>query len=430
MAAAIAELRAMREKQQNHVKQAREALAKITDATPEADRVAAEAEHDRHMGDFDVLQGRIDREEKLMEREAKLAERDGNRPTYEDREVQPGDQTPAEKRKAAFKNYQRYGGEGLRPEERDLLGKPRIFRADGEVIEARAQGITDSTAGGYLVPEGFQNELVVSMKAYGPMLDPGVTREIATTSGNLIPWPSMDDTANQGRRLTENTQVNTATLAFGVHQLFAFKYTTDVVLVGNELLQDAGVDPEQIIRDAMAIRMGRVVNNDLTVGTGASMPTGIAYAAALNPNNYSSASGTAIAFDDMIETEHSLDPDYRKLPGVRWQMHDTTLKALRKLKDGDGQYIWQPASVIAKAPATILGYDYLINQAMQQIGAGNIPVLFGDHQRYVVRRVKEFMIRRLVERYADYDQVGFIGFARYDGALVDHVGVVAMENPE
>ncbi len=113
----------------------------------------------------------------------------------------------------------------------------------------------------------------------------------------------MDDTGNQGRRLSENTVVNPTQLAFGVHQLFAFKYTTDVVLVANELLQDSAIDPEQIVRDAMAIRLGRVVNQDLTVGTGASMPTGIAYAASVG---YTAASATAIAFDDMIETERSI----------------------------------------------------------------------------------------------------------------------------
>ncbi len=117
------------------------------------------------------------------------------------------------------------------------------------------------------------------------------------------------------------------------------------------------------------------------------------------------------------------------MPGVRWQMHDTTLKALRKLKDGDGQYIWQPASVIAKAPASILGYDYEINQAMAQIATTNKSVLFGDHQRYVVRRVREFLVRRLNERYADFDQTAFIGFGRYDGALVDQKSIVALAHP-
>lgn len=421
-------IRDMREKQQNKVKQARAVMDGLTDSSTEAEITEANRQHDAFMAEYDTLQGRIDREEQLAEREAKLNARDPDRPHYEDRSADPNSPDAAKALRAkAFKSYLRYGAEGMTAEERKAFGRPRVYRAgqDGD-LEERAQGITDSTAGGYLVPEGFENELIVSMKAYGPMLDPGITREIATTSGNIIPWPSMDDTANQGRRLSENTQVNPTAVKFGVHNLYAYKYTTDVVLVSNELLADAGVDPETIVRDAMAIRMGRVVNQDLTVGTGASMPTGIAFAATAG---FTAASSTAIAFDDMIETEHSLDPAYRKLPGVRWQFHDTTLKSLRKLKDGDGQYIWQPASVIAKAPATILGYDYEINQAMAQIATGNKSVVFGDHQRYVVRRVREFMIRRLVERYADFDQVGFIGFARYDGAQIDAKGFTALVHP-
>jgi HK97 family phage major capsid protein len=427
MAQAAAAIRDMREKQQNKVRQARAVMDGLTDASSETDVAEANRQHDAFMVEYDQLQGRIDREEQLMEREAKLNARDENRPHYEDRSAQPNADEAKEKRAKAFRSYLRYGTEGMTAEERQAFGRPRVYRTDESgQTEERAQGIVDGTAGGYLVPEGFNSELIVSMKAYGPMLDPGITREIATASGNIIPWPSMDDTANQGRRLSENTQVNPTQVKFGVNNLYAYKYTTDVVLVSNELLADSGIDPEQIIRDAMAIRMGRIVNSDLTVGTGASMPTGISYAATAG---YTAASSTAIAFDDMIETEHSLDPDYRKLPGVRWQFHDTTLKALRKLKDGDGQYIWQPASVIAKAPATILGYDYEINQAMAQIATGQKSVIFGDHQRYVVRRVREFMVRRLVERYADFDQVGFIGFARYDGAMIDKKGFTALVHP-
>lgn len=424
MAISLAAIKDMRIKQRELVAQARSALESITDAMSDADRTAAETVHDRAMGDYDTLEVRIGREEKLIEAEERANPRDPRRPTGEDREVAPTGADLAAKRTAAFKNYLRYGLQDLTPEERKLVGPQR--RIDPENPEQRAQGTGDSTQGGFLIPQGFQDELVIALKQYGPMLDPGVTREIATTTGNLIPWPSMDDTANKGRRLAENTQVGTASLAFGVHNLFAYKYTTDVVLVSNELLQDSAIDPEQIIRDAMAIRLGRIVNQETTIGTGAAMPKGIAFAA---PQGYQAAASSALTFDDMIELEHSIDPLYRKMPGVRWMFADSTLKSLRKLKDGDGQYIWQPASVVAKAPATISNYNYEINQDVAAIGSGNKSVIFGDMQRYVVRRVKEFLVRRLDERYADFDQVGFIGFARYDGALVDEKAMVALVHP-
>lgn len=424
MPQAASRLKQLREKQLNKVNEARSILDGVADdATPEA-RADAERRHDAIMDEVDKIMAEVTREERLADAEARSNPRDPRRPSGEDRSIEPTNEDKAETRKKAFNAYLRYGAGELSPEEKDALGVFR--RLDPDKGEQRAMGVSDSTSGGYTVPQGFQDELVVSLKAYGPMLDPGITREIVTTSGNLLPWPSMDDTANKGRRIAENTTVNTTALAFGVKNLMAWKYTTDVVPVASELLQDSALDIEQVIRDAMAIRLGRIVNEEMTTGTGGTMPDGIAHAA---PSGYTAASATAISFDDMIELEHSLDPLYRKMPGVRWQFADSTLKALRKLKDGDGQYIWQPASVVAKAPATIQGYSYEVNQAMAAIATGKRSVVFGDHNRYVVRRVREFLVRRLNERYADNDQVGFIGFARYDGALVDSKAIVGLDHP-
>lgn len=415
-------LKDLREKRAQLVADARAKLAEITDKTSEADAQRLEREHDAIMAEYDRVDGQVAREEKLAEAEARANPRDPRRPNGGDIEVDPVDPKDLKVRqKEAIDAYLRYGREGMTGEQRQLL-KTAVLSPD----EARAQGVVDSTAGGYLVPQGFMDELIVTMKAYGPMNDTNTIREVATTSGNPIPWPSMDDTANKGRRLAENTTVNTATLAFGAKLLNAYKYTTDVVLVSSELLQDSAIDPEEIVRDAMGIRMGRILNTDLTLGTGASQPVGIVFGAT---STYTAASSTAITFDDVIETEHSLDPAYRKLPGVRWQFADSTLKALRKLKNGDGDYIWQPASVVAAAPATILGYGYEINQDMAAIATGVTSMIFGDHKRYIRRRVKDFTVRRLNERYADNDQVGFIGFGRFDGNLIDTNAIRALVHP-
>ena len=119
----------------------------------------------------------------------------------------------------------------------------------------------------------------------------------------------------------------------------------------------------------------------------------------------------------------SIDPAYRTDPSVGFMFNDKTLKALRKLKDGDGNYIWQAANVQTGAPNSLLGYRYNINQACADVGTSAKSILFGAMNRYIVRRVREFAVKRLVERYADYDQVGFIGFARYDGDLMDTAAV-------
>jgi HK97 family phage major capsid protein len=99
------------------------------------------------------------------------------------------------------------------------------------------------------------------------------------------------------------------------------------------------------------------------------------------------------------------------------------------VKDLEGNYIWQPADARSGAPAAILNHPYVINQAMAVPAATARSVLFGAMNRYIVRRVQEIAIRRLVERYADFDQVGFIGFARFDGELLDTAAVKHLAHP-
>ncbi|RVQ20397.1 phage major capsid protein [Sinorhizobium meliloti] len=405
----------LREKQQKLVADARALLADIKDDTAEVRVAELESQHDAAMAEYDRLEARIKREEVLEARERDLNAADDRRPNGEDRSVQGGRQENAdEARAAAFRSYLRHGLEDMPAEERKI------------VREMRAQAVGTDSKGGYLVPEGFMAELVKSLKAWGPMLDPGVTRVLTTTAGNSIPWPTMDDTSNEGSLIGENTQVTETEVAFGTKTLEAYKYTSGVVLVSAELLQDSAIDVEGTVRSAMAERIGRIGNRHLTVGTGSSQPNGIVTAATAVTGV---AAAAALTFDDMIELFHAVDPAYRDDPSVRFMFNDGTLKSLRKIKDTvTGNYIWQPADVRTGAPATILDKPYSINQAMAAIGASNKSVAFGAFNRYVVRMVREFAIRRLVERYADYDQTGFIGFTRLDGELLDAGAVKVLQH--
>ncbi|MDW9507028.1 phage major capsid protein [Sinorhizobium meliloti] len=405
----------LREKQQKLVSDARALLADIKDDTAEARVAELESQHDSAMAEYDRLEARIKREEALETRERDLNAADNRRPNGEDRSVQGGRQENIdESRAAAFRSYLRHGLEDMPAEERKI------------VREMRAQAVGTDSKGGYLVPEGFMAELVKSLKAWGPMLDPGVTRVLTTTAGNSIPWPTMDDTSNEGSLIGENTQVTETEISFGTKTLEAYKYTSGVVLVSAELLQDSAIDVEGTVRSAMAERIGRIGNRHLTVGTGSSQPNGIVTAATAVTGV---AAAAALTFDDMIELFHAVDPAYRDDPSVRFMFNDGTLKSLRKIKDTvTGNYIWQPADVRTGAPATVLDKPYSINQAMAAIGASNKSVAFGAFNRYVVRMVREFAVRRLMERYADYDQTGFIGFTRLDGELLDASAVKVLQH--
>lgn len=424
----MATLKELREKQAKLVADARSKLDEIKDDTPEARAKEIEAEYDAMMAEYDRIEDRANREEKLSAREKELDEPVTPLPAVDERSVRVDDEVDgaeADEKRAAdvFQSYLRGGMENMNAEQRKIL-RTR-FTKD---FEGRAQS-TSTTAGGYLVPQGFSNELVVSMKAYGPMLDPGITRELVTASGNQIPWPTLNDTANQAYRLGENTQEthSDGDLTFGQKVLDAYKYASGVILVSDEIIQDAAINIEQVIRDAMAVRLGRKVNLDLTLGDGTGDPNGIVTASS---KGFDATLADGISFDDLIELEHSVDPAYRIGANVRWMFNDSTLKKLRKIKDTvTGNYIWQPADVRTGAPSMILDHPYSVNQAMANVADSQKSVLFGDFSKYIVRRVREFAIRRLVERYADYDQVGFIGFARYDGELMDTAAVKHLLHP-
>lgn len=426
----MSKIKELREKQAKAAAEAREHLDQITDDVDEARAKELETSHDKAMAEYDRLQGLIDREEELSKRQAALEEAAVQPPHMEDRTVQPNaepqDEEKREKlREQAFRSFLRFGASGMDPELRKVLN--REMRAKNMDGEERAQS-TSNSAGGYTIPQGFSNELVESLKMWGPMLDPGVTRQIVTASGNQIDWPTLDDTANQAYRLNENTQVtgSDGDLVFGNKQLDAYKYASGAILVSDELMQDSAFNIEAIVRDAMATRFGRKVNNDLTVGDGNGDPNGIVTASS---KGYDATLADGISLDDLLELQHSVDPAYRMDPSVAWMFNDTTLKKLRKIKDLDGNYIWQPADARTGAPASLFNYRYAINQAMPNVADSQKSVLFGAMNRYIVRRVQEISIRRLVERYADYGQVGFIGFARFDGELMDTAAVKHLLHP-
>src|SRR5690606_11276142 len=151
------------------------------------------------------------------------------------------------------------------------------------------------------------------------MNDGGIVRRIETATGNAIPWPTLDDTSNKGSLLTENTQVNPQDLTFNTKTLNAYKYSSDLILVSNELLQDSALDVESIIRMALAERIGRILNEHFTTADGSSKPHGIVTASSLG---VTAASQSAITADELIDLEHSVDPAYRSDPSCRFMFND------------------------------------------------------------------------------------------------------------
>lgn len=309
----------------------------------------------------------------------------------------------------SFSGFLRNGIAGIGAEDQS-----RLIRA--------AQTITTS-GGGYLIPQGFSGMLEEALKFYGGIL--GVCSEFSTETGNPLPWPTVNDSSNKGRILGINVQTTETDFVFGQVMFGAFVGCSDAVLVPIQLMQDAYFNLDAEIAKMLGTRIGRLMNTKLTVGAGTTEPLGLIPAAVAQGLTYTTASGqtTTIVGDDLIELEHKVDPAYR--PQSKYMFNDSTLKAIKKLKDSYNRYLWLPG-LAASDPNTINGYPYVINNDMASLGTAGSPVTgndfaaFGDFTKYKVRRVAgEITVQRLVERYADYLQIGYQAFVRFDGQLLD-----------
>jgi len=279
-------------------------------------------------------------------------------------------------------------------------------------LESRAQSVNLNTAGGYLIPEGFVYNLETALLAYANMR--AVATVMRTDSGNDLPWPTNNDTANKGAIIAENTVVTETAMTFGQIVFHAYKYTSFEILISSELMEDSAFNLASFAGDALGTRIARIQADHFTTGTGAGQPCGIVTAATLGKT---AASATAIAADEIMDLKHSVDPAYR--PGAGFMFHDNVFLAIKKLKDGFGRYLWKD-SLAGGSPDTLDGDPITINQSMaSSIATGAKTMLYGQLKKYVIRDVNGLRLVRLNERYADADQVAFLAFMRSDGNLLD-----------
>jgi HK97 family phage major capsid protein len=324
--------------------------------------------------------------------------------------------------KAAFVNWLRYG---LNAGERDrgLDDADRAVMLAHRVGESRDMGVGTGNLGGYFVPQGFVYDVEVAMKFISQLF--ANARLLDTSTGNPLPHPTANDTVNSGELVGEGQQVSTQDVAVGQIVFGAYKFSTKMVKVSLELAQDSAFPMDSFLKEQFAVRLARALNPYLTNGTGSAnnQPMGIITAATASgqvvvgdDNSTNPDPTTQVGYTDLVNLEHSLDPLYR--PNAKWMMHDQTLRFLKTLRDKYGRPLWVPG-VATNAPDSILGYKYILNNNMDTLASGAKSLVFGDFSKFVVRRVKELSVLRLVERFADYGQIAFLGFARYDSQLLD-----------
>lgn len=406
-------LTSLQEQRGRLVTQAREALDEIKSNTDDARSAELEARHDAIMADFDKIEANIAREERVAAMEARHEEaRAKQRPNMGGDEARGQDEPAKPEYRDAFIALAKAGfdPQELSPEQRAVIRAGVVAK-----VEGRAQSTT-AGAGGYTVPTELAAVVDKTMKMWGPMYSEDICTVLNTAGGNPLDFPKTDDTAvavaqhSEGVAMTDDAGVDAT---FTKMTLGAFAYDTEWVQISMEIMQDSAINIEQFIGELLGERLARRVNSELTVGDGTGDPLGIVAASSLGKT---AAGTTAFTADELIDLLHSVDPAYRASPKARWQFNDTTLAAIRKLKGGDGQYIWSMGDIQSGEPGRLLGYNYSINQAVVNAATGTKPIIFGDHSKYFVRKVGSPVIGVRREYY--WPNIGLAGIIRLDGDLI------------
>ena len=360
---------------------------------------------------------------------------------------------------------QRMGYEGLAT--RDVVWGMTEERAtlDGNALSTapNSAGVAAGATGfnaGYLIPQGFWHNLQIALKAYGGIMP--YVQMLVTDSGQPMPWPTVDPTAIVGRYITEQNQLgfggdsNGTDYQFGQGMLNAWTLVSGVILASVQLLNDSAFDVDGFVNDRIGESIGRKVAQELHTGTGSSAFLGIEtalaargkqaspamggiYKSGTSTNWASTAGGAAwqlyqttagttdtsiaklanglIGYDDVLGMIATVDPAYRRTGRCIFVANDLTIAMMRGITDAYAHPLWSPA-IAPGQPDTFYSYPVVVDQNTSSVPttantAGGL--LFGDFKvAMVARQVNGATMMRLTERYADYLQVGYLGYCRMD----------------
>lgn len=366
--------------------------------------------YDEQIVTIENLDKKIEREEKLIkiagEKIAKnkhKAERNGvSEDEQNDRD---------EKKNKAFNVWARNGFSGLSEEDREAL-------MDRQRNPKNALGTAVGAEGGFIVSEEYASNTANALKEYGGIRSRATT--IQTASGQTLNYPATDFTTEEGEIIGENDPASDEDTGFQNIPIDTYKYSSKVIVVPFELLDDSFVDLESHLGDVITSRLGRITERMYTTGTGVNQPFGIMTSAAVGRV---SASNVTPSYDDILALEHSVDPAYRKM-GATWQFNDQTLLAIKSLRDTQQRPLWLP-DVAGVAPATFDGYGYDVNQSIDVPGANAEPIAFGDFSKYIIRQVMQMAIFRFTDSaYVKNGQIAFLAWMREGGRFTDIGGAV------
>ncbi len=272
------------------------------------------------------------------------------------------------------------------------------------------EGGTDSE-GGYIVPEEWAGELIKPLTDMS-YLRAGGARVITvpSNSGDKVYFPTL--TNSTAAVLTaEEAGYSEVDPSFGQINFVPYKYTK-LTKVTEELANDSMFDIwGEVLAPDFANAFVLAENTAFTTGTGSSQPQGVVTGGTVGKT---AASASAITADEVIDLYHALDYKYR--PNAVWMMNDSTIATVRKLKDGNSQYLWQPG-LAAGQPDTILGRPVMVNNSMATIAASAKTVLFGDLSYYWILDWEGVSVDVNPYLYMANGFVGYFARKRFDAKV-------------
>jgi HK97 family phage major capsid protein len=417
-------IKELREEQARILAAARSKYDEITAQTPAERAAEIEREHDKAMADHDAIGERVKRLERMEAAERALQAGDDRRPQGADSraEGQARGEAGVTYRQAFAKYVCGVPTDMMTPSERSALMGGSV-----NSTELRAQVVGTASAGGYTVPTELMQEIDIALVEGGPMWDASVIRVLQTASGHTMTMPTIDDTASTAEAHTEGAEVTNdggKDVTVGQKSLEAYAYDSEWIRWSWILDNDSDFAWEGILGQLIGERLSRKANALLTTGSGSGEPNGIVTAAGLGKT---AAGVAAVTADEVIEFVHSINPAYRKAPKFGVQFNDTTLLALRKLKDGDGNYLIREApDGMGRMQVGAVTLPYHINPDMASMGASNRFMVAGDFGRYIVRKAGSPILFVAREKFAP--NLGILGLIRFDGELANTGAVKAMRN--
>ena len=287
----------------------------------------------------------------------------------------------------------------------------RHLRGKSLVHNVLSEG-TDAD-GGYLVPEEFERQIVTTLDEANVIRS--LAKVIITNSERKIPVASSHSVAQW---TPENESYQESNPTFEQKQIDAYKLT-DLIRISQELLQDSAFNLETYIADQFARAFGIAEEQAFCVGTGVDQPTGI-FTDKGGSLGITAASANTVTVDELISLVYALKSPYRR--NAKFLMNDATVSLIRKLKDGNGAYLWQPSSQ-AGQPDRLLGYEIYTSPYVPTVAADAFVVAFGDFNNYWIADRTGRTVQRLNELYATKGQIGYVATERVDGKVILSEGI-------